>query len=83
LISQMHIESMMLICIAAIPAVVVWINIVMAGLLPDDRFDVTASRLALNTLFTVGLTVLATSLATWYPARKAASIPAAEALRYE
>ena len=83
LISQMHIESMMLICIAAVPAVVVWINIVMAGLLPDDRFDVTASRLALNTLFTVGLTVLATSLATWYPARKAASIPAAEALRYE
>jgi putative ABC transport system permease protein len=83
LIRQMHTESIILVIIAVIPAVLVWINIVMADLLPVDRFDVTASRLALNTLITLGLTALVTALATWYPARKAASLPAAEALRYE
>jgi putative ABC transport system permease protein len=83
LVSQMHIESLVLILIATIPAALVWFNIVIADLLSVDRYDVTAARLALNTVFSLGLTVLAVALATWYPARKAASMPAAEALRYE
>jgi len=83
LVSQMHIESFVLVCIAAIPAALVWMNIVFAELLSTDNFDVTASRLVLNTVFALGLTALAAALATWYPARKAASMPAAEALRYE
>jgi len=83
LVSQMHIESFVLVCIAAIPAALVWMNIVFAELLATDQFDVTTSRLVLNTVFALGLTALAAALATWYPARKAASMPAAEALRYE
>jgi putative ABC transport system permease protein len=83
LLSQMLIESFVLVLIAAIPAALVWLNIVVAELLPTNRYDVTASRLVLNTVFALGLTILATTLATWYPARKAASMPAAEALRYE
>ena len=83
LVSLMHIESFVLVCIAAIPAALVWMNIVFAELLATDRFDVTASRLILNTVFALGLISLAAALATWYPARKAASMSAAEALRYE
>ncbi|MDR2232041.1 MAG: FtsX-like permease family protein [Tannerella sp.] len=82
-VSQMQMESFVLILIASVPAVLVWVNIVIAELLSTDRYDITVTRLALNSVITLGLIVLAAALATWYPARKAASMPAAEALRYE
>lgn len=80
---QMLTESLILLCIALIPAVIVWMNIVVMDILPADHADVDCRRLALNTLFTLAPLTVIILLATWYPARKSARLHPADALHYE
>jgi putative ABC transport system permease protein len=80
---QMLSESFLLLTIAAIPALLICLNIVVAGLMPDKDFDLTKVRFAIDTAATFALLAIVIASATWYPARRAAAIPPADALHYE
>lgn len=73
-------ESLCLLAIASIPALLVCLNLAYAEVLSTQYMDITASRLLANTLLTflgLGLTV---SLSVWYPAKRSATTQPAEAL---
>ncbi len=76
-------ESILLMMIALIPALLVWLNLILAEILPVDVINITWQRCLLTTIFTILPVCLIIILATWYPARKSASIQPAEALHYE
>jgi putative ABC transport system permease protein len=81
--TQMIAEGLLLSALALVPAVVVWFNLVVADVMPEDIVDFTWQRFVLNTVMTVGLINLAVALATWYPARRSANMQPTDALHYE
>lgn len=83
IMKQMILESIMLLFIATVPAVIIWINLLYLDILPTKDADLNLQRFLLNTFFTLCPLVLVILLATWYPARYSANIQPAEALHYE
>lgn len=80
---QMMGESFVLACIALLPAIFVWINLVMMDVMPVKELDMTWQRFTLNTLLTVVPIGIVIIIAIWYPARRSMLIQPAEALHYE
>lgn len=76
-------EGLMLLTIAAIPALIVCMNIAYADLLTTAVMPVTFLRLLADTLIVWCLLALIIVLACWYPSRRSAGMEPAEALRYE
>ena len=71
-------EGVVLLTLAALPALLVWMDLLSATVMPAGtlRFLVVS----LITWATLALTII---LATWYPSRKASHLEPAEALHYE
>jgi putative ABC transport system permease protein len=76
-------EGMGLLLLAAIPAVVIALNVGMAELVDVDKMPFTAGRFLLAVLFTLLLMALMIIAGISYPARKAMNIQPAEALHDE
>ncbi|WP_373850769.1 ABC transporter permease [Bacteroides heparinolyticus] len=76
-------EGMGLLLLAAIPAVVIALNVGMAELVDVDKMPFTAGRFLLAVVFTLLLMALMIIAGISYPARKAMNIQPAEALHDE
>lgn len=76
-------EGLILLTLAAIPALIVCLNIAYADLLTTAVMPVTCLRLLVDTLVVWCLLALTIILACWYPSWRSASIEPAEALHYE
>ena len=81
--SHMLMESLCMLCIASIPALIVCINLVAIDIMPTDNMDFTAARFLSTTFITYALFIAVITLSTLYPARRSANIQPAEALHYE
>lgn len=76
-------EGLMLLTLAALPALVVCFNLVVLDLVPTATTDARLFRFGWVSLATWCLLACTILLAIWYPARKATHIAPAEALHYE
>ena len=83
IMKQMFTESMCLLGIASVPAILVCVNMAFMDIMPTENMDFTVVRFLLNTFITYILFIVVISLSTLYPARRLANIKPAEALHYE
>ena len=81
--SHMLMESMCMLGIASIPALLVCFNLAVMDILSTQYMDLTIARFLLNTVITYVLFIIVVMLSTLYPARRSANIQPAEALHYE
>ena len=79
----MFTESMCLLGIASVPAILVCINMAFMDIMPTENMDFTIIRFLSNTFITYILLIMVIFLSTLYPARRSANIKPAEALHYE
>lgn len=79
----MMLEGLTLLTLAAVPALIVCLNIAYADLLTTVVMPVTFLRLLVDTVFVWCLLALIIVLACWYPSQRSARMEPAEALRYE
>lgn len=76
-------EGLVLLTLAAFPALLLCINLVWMDLLSGTVLPVGTVRFLVVSLITWGTLALTIILATWYPSRKASHLEPAEALHYE
>lgn len=76
-------EGLLLLTLAAIPALLVCVNLVYMDMLSTKVMPVGPMRFGLVTLLTWLVMAGIIFLATWYPSRKASRLEPAEALHYE
>lgn len=76
-------EGLLLLTLAAIPALLVCVNLVYMDMLSTKVMPVSPMRFGLVTLLTWLVMAAIIFLATWYPSRKASRLEPAEALHYE
>lgn len=76
-------EGLLLMTLAAIPALLVCFNLAYLELLSTEVMKITAGRLLVVSLLTWGILAAIICLAVWYPSRKASRLEPAEALHYE
>lgn len=76
-------ESLCMLAIASIPALLICFNLAYMDTLSTEYMDITANRFLLNTLLTYVLLTIVIALSVWYPAKRSATIQPAEALHYE
>ncbi len=76
-------ESLIILTIAAIPALLICLNMAYIDLLSTEVMEVTFGRLLTVSLLTWGILAGIITLAVWYPSHKAAHLEPAEALHYE
>lgn len=76
-------EGMLLLTLAAIPALLVCVNLAYMDVLSTKVMPVGLMRFGLVTLLTWLVMAAIIFLATWYPSRKASRLEPAEALHYE
>lgn len=76
-------ESLCMLAIASVPALLVCINLAYLDIISTDYMDITVQRFLLNTLMTYILLIVVIALSIWYPAKRSATIQPAEALQYE
>ena len=81
--SIMFMESLLLLLIAAIPALLVCINLQKFEFISSEDLDLTVWRFLGNTFITGGLLVLVIMFGTWYPSFRASKVSPADALHYE
>ena len=79
----MFMESLLLLLIAAIPALLVCINLQKFEFISSEDLDLTVWRFFGNTFITGGLLVLVIMFGTWYPSFRASKVSPADALHYE
>lgn len=83
IMSLMLTESLCMLVIASVPALLVCFNLAYLDILSTEYMDITASRILINTLLTYILLSLVIALSVWYPAKRSATTQPAEALHYE
>lgn len=76
-------ESLLVLTIAAIPALLICLNLAYIDLLSREVMEVTFVRLLTVSLLTWGILAGIISLGVWYPSRKASRLEPADALHYE
>lgn len=79
----MFLESLLLLLIAAIPAILVCFNLIKFDLIPSEHLNLTFWRFLSNTIITGGLLIIVIMLGTWYPSLRASKLSPADALHYE
>jgi ABC-type antimicrobial peptide transport system, permease component len=82
-ISHMLTESLCMLGIASIPALLICINLAIMGFLSTQYMDLTVVRFLTTTLITYALFIIVIMLSTLYPALRSANIQPAEALQHE
>ena len=83
ILSYFILEGLMLLLLAAVPALVLAINLQLADLTVHTLMDVTTGRFVACFLVAILFLALIIVLAVWYPARQAMAIQPAEALHDE
>ena len=76
-------EGLLLLTLAALPALLVCVNLVWMDVLSAKVMPVGLMRFGVVTLLTWLVMAAIIFLATWYPSRKASRLAPAEALHYE
>lgn len=76
-------EGIFLLLMAAVPALIVTLNLGYAELVEVSRMPFTAGRFAITAFSTFALIALMILIGIWYPARRAMNIQPAEALHEE
>lgn len=76
-------ESLVILTLAAIPALLICLNMAYVDFLSREVMEVTFGRLLTVSFLTWGILAGIISLAVWYPSHKAAHLEPAEALHYE
>lgn len=76
-------EGLLLLAVAAIPAVIICINMVMADVTFTEATDASWERFIICVLTVLGLMALMVIAGIWYPASKAMTVQPAEALHDE
>ena len=76
-------EGLLLLTLAAIPALLVCVNLVWMDVLSAKVMPVSPMRFGVVSLLTWLVLAAVIFLATWYPSRKASRLEPAEALHYE
>lgn len=76
-------ESLVILTIAAIPALLICLNMAYIDLLSSEVMEVTFGRLLTVSFLTWGILAGIITLAVWYPSHKAVHLEPAEALHYE
>ena len=76
-------EGLMLMTIAALPALLICLNLALLGVFSDSVMKMTIIRFLSVSLLTWCMLAVVILLATWYPARKASRLAPADALHYE
>ena len=76
-------EGLLLLSMAAIPAIVITFNMGYSGLIEDSQLAFTASRFLITILLTYALMATMIVLGIWYPALQTMKVQPAEALRDE
>lgn len=76
-------EGWLLLTLAALPAVVIYLNLAKAELLDTGLMDITGGRLAAGFVFTYLFMAFIILLAAWYPAYLSSRIAPAETLKNE
>ena len=81
--SQLLGEGLLLLILAAIPALIICGNLVMAEAVMTEQADATGLRFALVSLFTFFLMTLMVIAGIWFPAAQAMRVKPADALHNE
>ena len=76
-------EGLLLLTIAAIPALLVCANLVWMDVISNTVMDAGPGRFLIVSLLTWSVLAIIIFMATWYPSRKASRLAPADALRYE
>lgn len=76
-------EGLLLLVVAAVPAVIICINMVMADITFTEATDASWERFIICVLTVLGLMALMVIAGIWYPASKAMTVQPAEALHDE
>lgn len=76
-------EGLLILTVAAIPALLVCINIAHMELISTDVLPITVGRFLLVSVLTWVILAAIITLAVWYPSRKASRLEPVEALHYE
>ena len=76
-------EGVLLLVVAAVPAVIICINMVMADVTFTEATDASWERFIICVLTVLGLMALMVIAGIWYPASKAMTVQPAEALHDE
>ncbi len=80
---QLLFEGLLLLVIAAIPAILICMNMVMADITVTEATDASLGRFVICTLAVFCLMALMVIVGIWYPASKAMKVQPAEALHDE